>query len=91
MTGKRTHVVIPEKLVQAIDALVGKRRRSAFIADAARREVERQELLAALETTAGGWKDKNHPELRDGAASWVAGQRQRDVKRDEQHRGRFSR
>lgn len=91
MVAKRTHVVIPESLVRTIDALVGKRRRSAFIADAARREVERRELLAALETTAGSWKDKNHPELKAGAAAWVARRRRAGEKRDEERRGRFSR
>jgi hypothetical protein len=57
--------VIPENLVRAIDSLVGKRGRSTFIADAARREVERRELLTALEVTSGSWKDENHPELRE--------------------------
>jgi Arc/MetJ-type ribon-helix-helix transcriptional regulator len=91
MPGKRTHVVIPESLVRAIDSLVGKRRRSTFIADAARREVERRELLTALEATSGSWKDENHPELRDGAAAWVAEQRREDSRADEGRRGRVSR
>ena len=91
MAGKRTHVVLPDPLVRAIDALVGKRGRSAFIADAARREVERRELLLALQGAGGSWKDKNHPELKEGAASWVVGRRRDDEKRDEERRGRFSR
>jgi hypothetical protein len=91
MNPRRTHVVIPENLVRAIDALVGRRRRSAFIAEAAQREVERRELLVALETAAASWKDKNHPELKRGAAAWIAGRRRADNKRDEERRGRFSR
>jgi len=81
LPSKRTHVIIPEDLVRAIDALVGKRGRSAFIADAASREVQRRELLAALETAAGSWSDKNHPELKQGAAAWVARQRKQDEAR----------
>lgn len=91
MVGKRTHIVIPEDLVQAIDALVGKRGRSAFIAEAAQREVERRRLLEALKKTTGSWKDKNHPELKRGAAAWVRKQRREDEPRDRQRRGRLSR
>jgi hypothetical protein len=91
MTGKRTHVVIPESLVRAIDAIVGKRGRSAFIADAAGRELERRQLLEALGQAAGAWKDRNHPELKGGAAAWVSEQRREDEKQDEGRRGKLSR
>jgi hypothetical protein len=91
MNSKRTHVVIPESLVRAIDALVGKRGRSRFIAEAAAREVERRRLIEALEQASGAWKDENHPELKDGAAAWIRKQRQEDEKRDRDRRGRISR
>jgi len=91
MAGKRAHVVIPEDLVSAIDTLVGKRGRSAFITEAARREVERRRLLEALEQTKGAWKDRNHPELNKGAAHWLRKQRRQDEARDEERRGRLSR
>ena len=87
MTLKRTHVIIPENLVDAIDSLVGKRGRSAFIADAAAREVERRQLLNALEQASGAWQDKNHPELKVGATAWVATQRHEDEKHDKDRRG----
>jgi predicted nucleic acid-binding protein len=57
MAAKRTHILIPESLVRAIDELVGKRGRSAFIAEAAAREVERRQLLEAIEQATGAWKD----------------------------------
>ena len=68
----RTHVVLPQALVDDIDRRVGKRRRSAFLADAARREVKRLALLDAIDAAAGSWNSKDHPELRQGAARWVA-------------------
>ncbi len=89
MSGKRAHVIMPERLVDEIDALVGKRGRSAFIAEAARQELDRRRLALALAEAEGGWKDENHPELRDGAAAHVARQRREDETRDEDRRGRL--
>jgi Arc/MetJ-type ribon-helix-helix transcriptional regulator len=71
MNTKRTHVVLPADLVSQIDTLVGKRKRSRFLADLASREVKRLHLLKALKRAAGSWKDEDHPELKDGAAKWV--------------------
>ncbi len=71
MNAKRTHIVIPSELVAGIDALVGKRGRSAFLTQAAEKELTRLRQIAALESAAGSWKDRDHPELKDGAAKWV--------------------
>ena len=76
MNTKRTHVVIPERLVKEIDALVGNRRRSGFITQAAERELLRMRQHEALLSTAGGWQDKDHPELKGGSARWVKKLRQ---------------
>jgi hypothetical protein len=54
-----------------IDTLVGKRGRSAFLTEAAEKELMRLRQIKALEGAAGAWKDKDHPELRQGAAKWV--------------------
>lgn len=89
MSTKRAHVIMPERLVEEIDALVGKRGRSAFIADAARQELERRRLAMALAEAEGGWKDENHPELRTGAAAYVTRQRHEDEVHDEDRRGRL--
>ena len=32
--------------------------------------------IKALESAAGSWKDKDHPELNEGAAKWVKKLRQ---------------
>ena len=78
MKVRRTHIVIPEDLAREIDRVVGKRGRSAFLAEAGRKELKRLRMLRALERAAGSWKDKDHPELRRGAARWVEGLRQED-------------
>ena len=71
MSTRRTHIVIPEVLVTEIDRLVGKRGRSEFLTQAAEKELRRLQQIAALENLTGAWKDKNHPELKGGAARWV--------------------
>ncbi|MGD0921659.1 MAG: hypothetical protein ABSA70_07855 [Terriglobia bacterium] len=69
----RTHVVLPEALVAEIDGLVGQRRRSAFLAEVATREVRRRRLLAILNKDAPAWKPTDHPDIEKagGAAGWV--------------------
>lgn len=88
MASMRTHVVLPEDLTAAIDALVGKRGRSAFLARAAWQEVKRQTLLKLLERPEPIWKPADHPELRRGAAAWVARMRADDLKRERKRGGR---
>jgi hypothetical protein len=71
MIAKRTHIVIAQQLAVEIDTLVGKRGRSAFLAQAAEKELMRLRQIKALEGAVGAWKDKDHPELKQGAARWV--------------------
>src|SRR2546428_13373851 len=70
MSTRRTHVLLPEDLIQEIDELVGPRGRSAFLVDTARNEVRRQRLLQFLQNKEAVWKDEDHPELAEGAAAW---------------------
>ena len=81
MNTKRTHIVIPQQLVAEIDTVVGKRGRSAFLAQAAQKELMRLRQLKALKAAAGSWKEKDHPELKQGAAQWVEKLRRQDEKR----------
>lgn len=76
MSIKRTHIVIPQELVAEIDTIVGKRGRSAFLTQAAEKELMRLRQIRALGFAAGSWKDKDHPELKEGAAKWVKELRQ---------------
>jgi hypothetical protein len=68
---QRAHVVLPEDLVREIDKIAGSRGRSTFLADQARREIKRQQLLQLFKRKEPIWKDADHPELKDGAAAWV--------------------
>lgn len=70
MSIKRAHVVLPDQLVRDIDTLVGSRQRSSFLTQAAEHELIRLRQLKALDELAP-WKDKEHPELKQGAAKWV--------------------
>lgn len=83
MAIKRAHIIIPEDLVQNIDALVGKRKRSKFITEAAKKELNRLRLLRALDKAKGAWSDKDHPEFarKGGTYKWVRAIREIEEKR----------
>lgn len=81
MITKRTHVVLSDQLVKDIDAVVGTRQRSSFLTQAAEEKLMRLRQLKALEAAAGSWKDKDHPELKQGAAKWVSNLRRQDEER----------
>jgi hypothetical protein len=77
-------VVLPVGLVADIDKLVGKRGRSAFLTEVAEREIKLRRQRQALRNAAGAWKDKDHPELAQGAAAWVREMRSLDNRRFEE-------
>lgn len=81
MITKRTHVVLSEQLVKDIDMLVGSRQRSSFLTQAAEEKLMRLRQLKALEAAAGSWKDKDHPELKQGSAKWIRKLRQESERR----------
>ena len=67
----RTHITLPVEILADLDRLVEKRNRSRFIADALRDALLIARQKEALREAAGSWKDKDHPELKDGSAAWV--------------------
>lgn len=78
----KAHLVFPEDLLKSIDKLVGKRKRSKFVVEAARKELKRIQFLQALQETAGSWKDEEHPELvKKGTYRWVRERRDEENKR----------
>jgi len=79
---RRAHVVLPVDLVADIDKLVGKRGRSAFLTEVARREIMIRRQREALRNAAGTWKDEDHPELANGTAEWVSQLRGHDIVRE---------
>lgn len=71
MNKRRAHIVIPAELIAEIDTVVGKRCRSQFMTEAVRKELKRLRFKQSLDEAVGAWKDKDHPELNQGSASWV--------------------
>ena len=60
----KAHLVIPQDILEEVDQVAGKRRRSSFIAEATREKLERERFLKVLDETQGAWSDKNHPDLK---------------------------
>jgi hypothetical protein len=70
-------VSLPKDLVEEIDRRVGERRRSGFLAEAAREKMEREDRAQTLERFAGWLKDVDVPgwETPEATAEWVHRQR----------------
>jgi hypothetical protein len=75
MATYRTLVSMPPDVVAEIDQAVGVKNRAKFLTEVAQRELKRREQMSALSGAAGSWKDKDHPELAKGAASFVSSMR----------------
>jgi len=89
MQRQRIMVPYPPEVIAEIDKIVSQRQRTAFLVELARREIKLNRQRNALRAAKGAWKTEDHPELAQGAASWVRGIRQGSVKRFaniEQHR-----
>jgi hypothetical protein len=83
----RTHVILPDDVVAAIDDLVGQRGRSSFLTDAAREAIKRRRLKMFLASDQAAWKSKDHPELADGADAFVRAMRAEGEESDSNRRG----
>lgn len=83
MTKMRTHILVPEPLIEAIDRLVGSRGRSAFFTEAAVRELARRRLVDAADSAAGALADRDIAgwETPEDAAQWVRALRREDADR----------
>ena len=64
MENFRTNVILPKKIVKEIDNIVGRRKRSDFLTEAAREKLEKIRFEEALEKTFGSWKDEDYPDLK---------------------------
>lgn len=69
----RTHVVMADDLLAAIDEKVGERGRSRFLEEAAREKLSRLELEESLHATRGLTSGKRYTHWKDRqtAARWV--------------------
>jgi len=81
VTRKQSNFLLPEDLIEELRRTVPKREQSRVVSEALRRELKRLKLQKALQTSFGAWKDEDHPELREGAESFVKAMR-RSTRKD---------
>ena len=60
----KAHVIMNNDILNEIDRVAGKRKRSFFIEQATMEKLKREKFLKVLEETKGAWSDKRHPELK---------------------------
>lgn len=68
---KQANFLLPEDLIEELKRSVSKRQQSKVVADALRKELKRLKLEKVLQTSFGAWKDRHHPELREGTGAFV--------------------
>ena len=76
----RVHISLADELIAALDARVGSRGRSAFIAETIRQALEDQRRWDDVVAALGSLEDSTHEWDRDPAA-WVRSQRRGDRRR----------
>lgn len=76
----RMHILLPDELVEELDARVGRGGRSRFVADAVRRRLDDERRWDSLLAAAGSVEDGGHDWDVDPAA-WVSAQRRGDAAR----------
>ena len=71
---QKVTVTLPKELVARLNEIIPQRKRSRFIADALQEQLAILELAAALDETAGLWKEEDYPDLKTGADidRWIA-------------------
>jgi predicted transcriptional regulator len=76
----RLHISLDDDVVAELDARVGSRRRSAFIAETIRHALDDQRRWDDIEAALGALKDTGH-EWDPDPAAWVHAQRRSDDRR----------
>ncbi len=76
----RVHIFLDDELLSALDALVGPRGRSSFIAEAVRARVEQELRWRRMRSAIGSISDEGHPWDED-VAKWVHDSRREDPRR----------
>ena len=79
----RTNIMIPVDLAEEIKRVVGARKRSSFLVEAAWEKLERMKLAEALKEAAGSWSSELHPDLQTQSDinKWLRSLRQEDADR----------
>jgi len=60
----KAHLVFPLNILEEVDQIAGKRKRSLFIVRATQEKLERERFLRTLDETKGAWTDRHHAELK---------------------------
>ena len=60
----KAHLVFPQSILEEVDQIAGKRKRSLFIVKATQEKLEKERFLKTLDETKGAWTDNHHSELR---------------------------
>ena len=76
----RLHISLDERLVAQLDRTIGRRKRSAFIAETVRRALDDQRRWDDIVTSLGEIAAKGH-EWDADPATWVRHQRRGDARR----------
>ncbi|MCY7419872.1 MAG: ribbon-helix-helix domain-containing protein [Chloroflexi bacterium] len=76
----RVHITLDEADIRRLDARVGSRRRSRFIAEAVRRALDDEHRWEFIDSAIGAIPDDGHDWDAD-AATWVHAQRRADPDR----------
>ena len=74
----RVHITLTEDELHRLDARVGSRKRSRFIAESVRRALDDEERWESIESAISALPDTGH-EWDGDAASWVRSQRRADA------------
>ncbi|MFN3762011.1 MAG: hypothetical protein ACK4WK_02265 [Anaerolineae bacterium] len=63
METERLNIYLPRSVAQDLRRYVPARQRARFVAQAVARELNRLKVLAAIDASAGAWREEDHPEL----------------------------
>jgi hypothetical protein len=77
LTHMRLHIQLPDELVAELDARLGARQRSPFLAALIRRALDEERRWDELESAIGAIDDHGH-DWDDDPAAWVRAQRADD-------------
>ena len=79
----RAHIVLPEELIERVDKIAGRRKRSRFVEEAIEEKLSRKALRVALTKTAGILKPGDNPEWStpEKTSAWARKIRQQDNER----------
>ena len=70
-TTRQANFLLPEDLLDELRKTVSKRQQSKVVAEALRKELKRLKLKKAVRESFGSWKDKDHPELKEGTGAFI--------------------